>query len=178
MLLAAALGASHTAHAGGDGQLEAFVGTGYRHSFGLDAGGFQLTTGVGGYLGPVGFEYQLQLSNDHTFAKVDARLASRTTNWFNVLLRVRAGDLVEIGLAFGPGMGFVKNAGPSHEVGGRFPSQGVHEELRLGLNLSDDDFVIGVRLRGGVEHSWQYAIVRGPELAVQGGLELYLGPRG
>ena len=168
---------STSAHAGDYGQLDVFVGAAYRHSLGLDAGGFALTAGLGGYVGLFGVEYQLELSNDHSFKHVEERLASRTTNWFNLVLRGRLGDRVDLGLAVGPGMGFVKNAGKAYEVGGRFPSQGIHEELRLGFNASESDNVaLGLRLRVGAAHMWQYAIVQGPEHAITGGIEFYLGP--
>lgn len=173
----AGLLACGSAQAGQEGQIEAFAGVAYRHSFGLDMGGFAFTAGLGGYVGVFGVEYQMELSNDHSFSHLESRHYARSTNWFNVVVRGPLGDHVDIGFAFGPGLGFVKNAGKPYEVGGRFPSEGLHEELRLGFNLQDsDNVVLGLRVRVGAEHLWQYAIVRGPEHAVTGGIEFYLGP--
>lgn len=175
-VLVAATLVSTSAHAAPDTALQLAVGTGYRHSFTQDAGGFSLDVSVGARVGVFSVDVQSRLSNDHTFRKVDQRLAARNTTWLSLGAFI-PGRRVQVGIVAGPGIGWVHHAGPAWENGGRFTSMGVHEELRLDLNATDDDFGLGVRLYLGAEHLWQSAVVPAPDHAILAGFSVWFGPR-
>ncbi|HMV66343.1 MAG TPA: hypothetical protein PKA64_05800 [Myxococcota bacterium] len=148
-----ALAAGTTANAG-DIYTWTALGTGYRHSFGLDAGGLSIAGYLGVQTGWFGVEYESQWSNDHTLKPPEDRLAARNTNWLNILIAPIHAQRMRLMLDVGPGLGWIrppgKVAAPSRSM-----SWGLHEHLRLDFRLGDDDVSAFVGFRVGAMHLWQ-----------------------
>lgn len=174
-LLAAALLATPAAHAGTTAYLG--VSSGYRHSLTLDAGGLSF----GGYLGlgfgRFGIEYQSTFANDRTFRSASLRVAGRNTNFLNLSVSFLNRRGFSLGIAAGPGLGWVRPAGkpsaPDREL-----SAGVQEFLDFTFGLDDSDDVFAFfSLRVGAQHHWQNAVVPSPEHAIHVNLVVGFGPR-
>lgn len=173
ILAGALLLAPHAAHAEGV-SLWAAGGVGYRHSFGLDAGGLSLAGYLGFEFRWFGLEYETQWSNDHTL-KVDERVAGRNTNWLNVLFVPVQREHLRLMLDVGPGLGWIKPPGkvsaPSREM-----SWGVHEHVRLDFGLGGDELGVFVGIRLGAMHLWQESIAPSPEHGFDAMFIIGIGP--
>lgn len=136
---------------------------GVRHSFGARATGAQLGGGGGIMLGPFGLELEGSWTGDGP-APAD-RVAARSASFLNLRFAVPLGKMVLLSVFGGPGLGWVKPPGLAEEVGGRRPSGGLHEGLRVEVILRRAETIIGIGLRVQASHLWQRDVVSSPDHA-------------
>ena len=136
-----------------------FLGAGYKHTITHNEGGLDLRVGLGVGIGPMGLEFETGSNTDNSFASVDSgkRLALRTQNWLNVRVRIPIGP-VGLAFGFGGGLGWIKPPGKAEEVGGRHPSQGIHEYVAFDLPISE---AMSIAIRVEPQHLWQKEVLPG-----------------
>lgn len=179
VLLAGLLGATPTgaAHAGDlPSEIDIGVSGGYRHSFGAGAGGLSLGVSLGGFVGPIGLEYESIWSNDHTF-KIDGRVAGRNDNRLNLMVGLGGRGRFRFVIGAGGSLGWIKPPGKVAGPGERTLSQGAQEFIRFDFLLGDDDVALVYGVRVGASHRWQSALIPAPDHSVEVALVLALAPR-
>lgn len=137
---------------------------GVRHSFGARATGAHLGGGGGIMVGPFGLELEGSWTGDG--ASPADRVAARSASFLNLRFALPIGKAVLLSVFGGPGLGWVKPPGLAEEVGGRRPSGGLHEGLRVEFILRKGEAVIGIGLRAQVSHLWQRDVVASPDHAL------------
>jgi hypothetical protein len=142
-----------------------FYGTvGLRYSSGTERAGAALSLGAGIQLGPFGLELEGGWSGDGAAPK--DRVAARSLNRLNLWVGFPLGKIGLIGPYFGPGLGWVKPPGNAEDVGGRIPSTGFGEGVRLEfVTTVRKETIIGFGVRIGATHLWQSSVVPSPDHA-------------
>jgi hypothetical protein len=140
-----------------------FGAVGVRHSFGAPGTGAHLGGGGGVMLGPFGLELEGSWTADG--ASADDRVAVRSASFLNLRLAVPLGRIALLSVFGGPGLGWVKPPGLAQDVGGRRPSGGLHEGLRVEFILRRAETIIGIGMRAQVSHLWQQDVVTSPDHA-------------
>jgi len=135
------------------------VGIGGRHEFTVLRGGLALRAGAGGFIGPIGLEYEATWTADNTFRLAEFRTFERATNWLSLQFRIPLHERFAIVLGAGPGLGWIKPPTRATNGTNRIPSHSFHEYIR-GQYVIKDGFFVGLRVDG--QHHWQADIVPSP----------------